>query len=99
MARSPFVRLDHGRRPRGDLLTLCCTSRCGRKRLGEVQVYTNRGKKMTVFIRDPCWGMTIVFVLTMDCESTDRCVLYACYGNPLKRSGQTDAAVAPAERA
>jgi hypothetical protein len=28
------------------------------------------------------WVKTIVFLLTLDHESTDRCFLYACYGNP-----------------
>jgi hypothetical protein len=29
------------------------------------------------------WTKTIVFLLTLDRESTDRCFLYACYGNPV----------------
>ena len=29
---------------------------------------------------------TFVFFLTTDCKSTDRCLLYACYGNPVVRS-------------
>ena len=28
------------------------------------------------------WTKTFVFLLTLDRESTDRCFLYACYGNP-----------------
>jgi hypothetical protein len=28
------------------------------------------------------WMKTFVFLLTLDHESTDRCFLYACYGNP-----------------
>jgi hypothetical protein len=30
------------------------------------------------------WTKTFVFFLTIDRESTDRCFLYACYGNPKK---------------
>ena len=29
------------------------------------------------------WTKTFVFLLTLACESRDRCFLYACYGNPL----------------
>ena len=29
------------------------------------------------------WAKTFVFLLTLDRESTERCFLYACYGNPI----------------
>ena len=29
------------------------------------------------------WAKTFVLLLTLDRESTDRCFLYACYGNPV----------------
>src|SRR5262249_46602346 len=41
----PLVRLDHGLQPGGAHPTRCGPPRCGCKRLGEVQVYTKRGKK------------------------------------------------------
>jgi hypothetical protein len=34
------------------------------------------------------WAKTFVFFLTIDRESTDRCFLYACYGNPYTISPQ-----------
>jgi hypothetical protein len=33
------------------------------------------------------WTKTFVFLLTLDRESTDRCFLYDCYGNP--NNGET----------
>ena len=33
------------------------------------------------------WTKPIVFLLTLDRESTDRCFLYACYGNPFTLTG------------
>jgi hypothetical protein len=36
---------------------------------------------------------TFGFLLTLDRESTDRCFLYACYGNPMEEYGISKASV------
>ena len=40
------------------------------------------------------WTKTFVFLLTLDRESTDRCFLYACYGNPLWKDMRMSKSVA-----
>jgi hypothetical protein len=39
------------------------------------------------------WARTFVFLLTLDRESTDRCFLYACYGNPYLANVQNNVVI------
>src|SRR5215510_12332102 len=41
------------------------------------------------------WIKTIVFLPAFDRQSTDRCFLYACYGNPVSDSFCTNVAYTP----